>query len=928
LLTDSSGTNSAELPTGNYYWSSSIPTGYGILVPHATFDNIAVENSQTSTIFLPLVGGGSGSGSGSGSGTGSSQSNGVGSGSGSGSGSGTGSGTGSGSGTASASISGRSWADDNGNGIQDNDEGGVVGLAVNLRSNGLLMATQPSGPNGSYLFGGLSSGTYQIEFDFEGSAHFVAVNAGPDDVDSDVTGPSGFTDLIIVGSEQHRENVDAGLQWPTIVGFSTSWDGTEGGEPAGAVLYRTDTSGSLSVPYSIYFGALNDPNATLFASGTALFEAGNPNANVSFAVVNDSAYQGSRLFSVRLTAGGSQYALASASGQEVFVHDDELAPATWIEYAQGGEWGEDGAFVLKRTDTSGSLTVDYEIDAENTTAVEGTDYLQLPGSVVFAPGSATANVVFHTVAEGHAGEEKTLAIELTAALGDGPPPEVKPKGPAAKLGAKNDAPVFEKKEYEFTAAMGLSAPGKIGTVKATDPNGDPIKYAITKVTLGPLNIEAEAIRSWFAIDDKGVITAAKSFPRSSEEMTVHVKATDVPGGLFDTATVKVVLKPAVVLTGDFTAVKGSTDKIRLVFYRVSDQTLGEMKVKYEVTWTDQVKNALKNPEALNLTGNKGEITIAANKVDAVVELEAKPGNQPTGETLTFNIKVVVDATAAYMVVEEPIDTTIEYEGKRVANKGISSANLMILDKITLFGGYNSSADDDDGNSEVHLNDIRQQAFPNCWFMASVATVVSNSPDTIKGMMEEIDGGTNVRVKFYEKLPGGLAREKFVTVPLSLDLGFFQAGFSNDQKRTDRANPATFQGWEVWPQILEKAFAKMVGGEVFFERGSTTDRAMEILTGKSFEKIELADKTAAQIVTLVRDALRAGKRVTAETLPLDGTGFYWNIGIQKLYKTHAYFVKELTNSETKALFFNPWGYEHCNVPLADLKTYVQRLSIEQ
>jgi len=118
LTTASSGTDSTNLPEGNYYWSSTIPAGYGILVPHAIYANTSITDNQTTTIFMPLVSTGSGSGSGSGPGSGSGSESGSGSGSESGSGSGSESGSGSGSesGSGSGSESGSGSGSESGSG--------------------------------------------------------------------------------------------------------------------------------------------------------------------------------------------------------------------------------------------------------------------------------------------------------------------------------------------------------------------------------------------------------------------------------------------------------------------------------------------------------------------------------------------------------------------------------------------------------------------------------------------------------------------------------------------------------------------------------------------------------------------------------------------------------------------------------------------
>ena len=58
-----------------------------------------------------------------------------------------------------------------------------------------------------------------------------------------------------------------------------------------------------------------------------------------------------------------------------------------LPYAIEGSTG--GQFRLSRTDTTGSLTVNYTVGG---TATSGTDYYSIGTSAVFSPGVATADI--------------------------------------------------------------------------------------------------------------------------------------------------------------------------------------------------------------------------------------------------------------------------------------------------------------------------------------------------------------------------------------------------------------------------------------------------------------------------------------------------------------------------------------------------------
>jgi hypothetical protein len=95
------------------------------------------------------------------------------------------------------------WFDENKNGVQDVDEEGVGGVRVDLYTEAqTFVKTDTTDINGSYLFTGLTPGTYYVEFflpqGFGVTVHNVSAN-GQDVADSDPLGP--WLDLSISNGE-------------------------------------------------------------------------------------------------------------------------------------------------------------------------------------------------------------------------------------------------------------------------------------------------------------------------------------------------------------------------------------------------------------------------------------------------------------------------------------------------------------------------------------------------------------------------------------------------------------------------------------------------------------------------------------------------------------------------------------------------------
>lgn len=118
-----------------------------------------------------------------------------------------------------ASIGNYVWADNNGNGIQDDGNTGINDVTVELYDNGgNLVATTTTandggGNAGYYEFTGLTPGVdYEVKFNKPAGYKFTAPNQGGDDTtDSDADATTGRTSTINLNSGENNTTVDAGL---------------------------------------------------------------------------------------------------------------------------------------------------------------------------------------------------------------------------------------------------------------------------------------------------------------------------------------------------------------------------------------------------------------------------------------------------------------------------------------------------------------------------------------------------------------------------------------------------------------------------------------------------------------------------------------------------------------------------------------------
>lgn len=140
-----------------------------------------------------------------------------------------------------ASLSGRIFVDVNKNDVDDS-EPGVGGVTVKLlNAAGVVIATTVTAANGSYSFGGLDAGTYQVQFPTEVNGKTLVNQdvGGDDSIDSDADQGTGKTDPITVGIGEHRPDNDAGFSDPgtaaigNLVWIDSDRDGIQDAGEAG-----------------------------------------------------------------------------------------------------------------------------------------------------------------------------------------------------------------------------------------------------------------------------------------------------------------------------------------------------------------------------------------------------------------------------------------------------------------------------------------------------------------------------------------------------------------------------------------------------------------------------------------------------------------------------------------------------------------------
>lgn len=201
---------------------------------------------------------------------------------------------------------------------------------------------------------------------------------------------------------------------------------------------------------------------------------------------------------------------------------------------------------------------------------------------------------------------------------------------------------------------------------------------------------------------------------------------------------------------------------------------------------------------------------------------------------------------------------------------------------------------------VSADDVSQNQFGDCWYVASLAGLAQKDPKFVQDGIKQNPNGT-VSVRVWDK------QGKYQWVTMTADLPSDQYG-----------NPITTYGnGETWPAYYEKAFALAYSEDGDGERGyggiegDDPKKSAPYLTGKEGQDLKTGgflgigehdDKN----LDALKKAFDSGKVVTVSTPDDEGLDKdhpkEWG---NTYHSNHAYYVRGFTD-DGKVVLGNPWG----------------------
>lgn len=204
-----------------------------------------------------------------------------------------------------------------------------------------------------------------------------------------------------------------------LVNVAKIEDAWEDGRDGRLLFTRTgDLTATLTVNYTV--GGTATSGTDFISVGTSVtFAAGEAEAVVDVEPLADATSDPAETVSVTISTS-SAYQVGTSNVAALMIVDDDSQLVTVTKIADAFEGGANGTLRFTRTgDTTASLTVSYTVTG---TAVGGTDYTALSGSVSFAANVTSADVSVALLTDTSAESTETVIVTVTSGSAYGADP--------------------------------------------------------------------------------------------------------------------------------------------------------------------------------------------------------------------------------------------------------------------------------------------------------------------------------------------------------------------------------------------------------------------------------------------------------------------------------------------------------------------------
>ena len=313
------------------------------------------------------------------------------------------------------------------------NESGNLDFTITLSGPGSVDTNLNLTPQSGTATLGVDTGDALVSVD--GGSTFVALSGStvvPAGVTSIIVRIPAINDGIAEGAENLTLSASTSANTGAVTGTGTINDGAvpslsvsgpiNVNEAAGTVTYTVTLSNSSNAPVSVSYstadGTANAGSDYTANNGVLNFAPGETSKSITVSITNDTLFEGNENFSLNLSNPSN--ATISTGTVTTTIHDDGTGaggndndrPSLSINDITVNEGAGTASFIVSLSNPSSqSISVNYS--SADGSAVAGSDYTAVNGSLTFAPGETskiiTVDITNDTLAEGN----ETFSITLS-----------------------------------------------------------------------------------------------------------------------------------------------------------------------------------------------------------------------------------------------------------------------------------------------------------------------------------------------------------------------------------------------------------------------------------------------------------------------------------------------------------------------------------
>jgi predicted extracellular nuclease len=199
-------------------------------------------------------------------------------------------------------------------------------------------------------------------------------------------------------------------------------EGDAGTTPGTFTVTRTGgSSGSVDVAWTIHLpggaGGADGSDVSGPLTGTVHFDEGQTSATIPFTINGDTVNEPNETFTVTLDNASASVGTATISdgtGVATITNDDALPAASVADVAVAeGNAGVSYLVFTVTLDKASSGTLTYDFQTSPGSAAAGSDYLEVSGTVTFAPGVTSQTISVPIIGDTVPENNETLTVALS-----------------------------------------------------------------------------------------------------------------------------------------------------------------------------------------------------------------------------------------------------------------------------------------------------------------------------------------------------------------------------------------------------------------------------------------------------------------------------------------------------------------------------------